>query len=107
MGPVADVIKLQGGATAYFPEKEKVLILHFVGDGVDAISFFKLPSLAVQFYLLYGNLRVLEKKRKICQCRTEAMKKGEGVKNMVEPYWKWDQQKTCSKFANIQFKNFF
>ncbi len=62
LGPVADVIKLQGGATAYFPEKEKVLILHFVGDGVDAISFFKLPSLAVQFYLLYGNLRVLEKK---------------------------------------------
>ena len=59
---VADVIKFQGGATAYFPEKEKVLILHFVGDGVDAISFFKLPSLAVQFYLLYGNLRVLEKK---------------------------------------------
>ncbi len=48
LGPVADVIKFQGGATAYFPEKEKFLILHFKGDGVDAISFFKLPFLAVQ-----------------------------------------------------------
>ncbi len=25
---------------------------------------------------------------------------------MVEPYWKWDQQRTCSKFANIQLNIF-